>query len=169
VGETEVRRPTPIYWHPPQSIPHGPLQLWFYEHTGSDPALAEARQERQTAIDEPLAPIAVSPSPGIRDWNAAVREAAAAYGAEDCGITAMRTEAEAIRLLKAAGRQPVDACMRMIGGGSNTLRISLKQRTAGEAKQAIHSLFGAIMRLKHIYVFDEDIDIDFGVTLILTL
>ena len=92
VGETEVRRPTPIYWHPPQSIPHGPLQLWFYEHTGSDPALAEARQERQTAIDEPLAPIAVSPSPGIRDWNAAVREAAAAYGAEDCGITAMRAD-----------------------------------------------------------------------------
>ncbi len=78
---------------------------------------------------------------------------------DSANITAMRTEAEAIRLLKAAGRQPVDACMRMVGGGSNTLRISLKQRTAGEAKQAIHSLFGAIMRLKHIYVFDEDIDI----------
>ena len=44
-------------------------------------------------------------------------------------------------------------------GGSNTLRVSLKQRGPTEARSAIVALFGGIMRLKHVYVFDEDIDI----------
>jgi 3-polyprenyl-4-hydroxybenzoate decarboxylase len=39
------------------------------------------------------------------------------------------------------------------------LRVSIKQRVLGEARMAISALFGQIMRLKHIYVFDEDIDI----------
>ncbi len=78
---------------------------------------------------------------------------------DSANITAMRTEAEAMRILAASGRQPVDAYMRAVAGGSNTLRVSIKQRTPGEARAAVHSLFGAIMRLKHIYVFDADIDI----------
>ncbi|HEV2300418.1 MAG TPA: hypothetical protein VGR91_02500, partial [Stellaceae bacterium] len=39
------------------------------------------------------------------------------------------------------------------------LRIALRQRTPGEARFAIASLFGAIRVVKHIFVFDEDIDI----------
>ena len=58
VGEHAPRRPSPIYWRPPETIPHGPLQRWFYQRTGDDPTLAEARQERQRAIDEPLIPVA---------------------------------------------------------------------------------------------------------------
>jgi epoxyqueuosine reductase len=26
VGEDAPRRPTPVYWRPPETIPHGPLQ-----------------------------------------------------------------------------------------------------------------------------------------------
>jgi 2,5-furandicarboxylate decarboxylase 1 len=78
---------------------------------------------------------------------------------DSANITAMRTEAEAMRLLKASGRQPVAAYLRSVAGGSNTLRVSIKQRTVGEARAAILSLFGGIMRLKHIYVFDDDIDV----------
>ena len=37
--------------------------------------------------------------------------------------------------------------------------MSIKQRSFGEARSAIAALFGGIMRLKHVYVFDEDIDI----------
>ncbi len=74
-------------------------------------------------------------------------------------ITAIRVEAEAMRLLKASGRDPVAACMRHTSGGSNTLRVALRQRTVGEAKFAIAALFGGISRLKHVFVFDEDIDI----------
>ena len=47
----------------------------------------------------------------------------------------------------------------MLSGGANTLRVALRQRTPGEARQAIVSLFGAIRPVKHIFVFDEDIDI----------
>ena len=78
---------------------------------------------------------------------------------DSANITAMRTEAEAMRILKASGRQPVAAYLRSVSGGSNTLRVAIKQRTIGEARGAILSLFGGIMRLKHIYIFDEDIDI----------
>jgi 3-polyprenyl-4-hydroxybenzoate decarboxylase len=39
------------------------------------------------------------------------------------------------------------------------LRVSIRQRAFGEARAAIAALFGGIARLKHIFVFDEDIDI----------
>jgi 2,5-furandicarboxylate decarboxylase 1 len=74
-------------------------------------------------------------------------------------ISAIRVEAEAMRLLKASGRDPVAASMRHTSGGSNTLRVAIRQRSVGEAKFAIASLFGGISRLKHVFVFDEDIDI----------
>jgi 2,5-furandicarboxylate decarboxylase 1 len=74
-------------------------------------------------------------------------------------ISAMRTEAEAMRILKTVVREPVDVYLRSVSGGSNTMRISIKQRVYGEAKQAIVAVFGGIMRMKHIYVFDDDIDI----------
>jgi 2,5-furandicarboxylate decarboxylase 1 len=78
---------------------------------------------------------------------------------DSANITAMRTEAQAMKILKEAVREPVAAYLRMVSGGSNTLRVSIRQRSYGEARNAIAALFGGIMRLKHIYVFDEDIDI----------
>ena len=78
---------------------------------------------------------------------------------DSANISAMRTEAEAMRILKTAVREPVAVYLRSVSGGANTLRVSIKQRSFGEARSAIHALFGGIMRLKHVYVFDEDIDI----------
>jgi len=78
---------------------------------------------------------------------------------DSANITAMRTEAEAMRILKGVVREPVAAYLRAVSGGANTLRVSIRQRVFGEARAAIAALFGGIMRLKHIYVFDEDIDI----------
>ena len=74
-------------------------------------------------------------------------------------ISAIRVEAEAMKILKAAGRDAVAAYMLHTSGGSNTLRVSIRQRSFGEARLAIAALFGGIARLKHIFVFDEDIDI----------
>jgi 3-polyprenyl-4-hydroxybenzoate decarboxylase len=74
-------------------------------------------------------------------------------------ISAMRTEAQAMQILKGAVREPVDVYLREISGGNNTLRVSMRPRMYGEARLAISALFGGIMRLKHVYVFDEDIDI----------
>jgi 2,5-furandicarboxylate decarboxylase 1 len=78
---------------------------------------------------------------------------------DSANITALRTEAEALKILRQTVREPVAACLRMVSGGSNTLRVSIKQRQLGEARAAICALFGGIMRLKHVYVFDDDIDI----------
>ena len=58
-----------------------------------------------------------------------------------------------------SGRDPVAAYMRHTSGGSNTMRVSIRQRSFGEARLAIAALFGGIARLKHVFVFDEDIDI----------
>src|SRR5215471_2240645 len=78
---------------------------------------------------------------------------------DSANITAIRTEAEAMKILKATVREPLAVYLRSMSGGDNTLRVSIKQRALGEAKAAIAALFGGIMRLKHIYVFDDDIDI----------
>src|SRR6201996_3489213 len=78
---------------------------------------------------------------------------------DSANISSMRAEADAMRILKATVREPIAAHLRSVSGGANTLRISIRQRAFGEARLAIAALFGGIMRLKHVYVFDEDIDI----------
>jgi 2,5-furandicarboxylate decarboxylase 1 len=78
---------------------------------------------------------------------------------DSANISALRAEAEAMRILKATGRDPVAVHLCMLSGGANTLRVALRQRAPGEARQAIATLFGAIRPVKHIFVFDEDIDI----------
>jgi hypothetical protein len=93
VGEDAPRRPSPVYWRPPDTIPHGPLQRWFYQRTGDDEMLAEARRERQRAIDEPLIP--VSPDKAglaAEALTGAVKCAAAECGADDVGVTPMRAD-----------------------------------------------------------------------------
>jgi epoxyqueuosine reductase len=95
VGEVSPRRPTPIYWHPPDSTPHGPLQRWFYARTATQGSeVAEARAERQRAIDEPLVP--VGPRQGDERakeaWTADVKRLAREAGADDVGVTTMRPE-----------------------------------------------------------------------------
>src|SRR5216683_1198716 len=74
-------------------------------------------------------------------------------------ISAMRAEAEAMRILRATVREPVAVSLRQTSGGANTLRVSIRQRTTGEARAAIDALFNGMMRLKHVFVYDDDIDI----------
>jgi 2,5-furandicarboxylate decarboxylase 1 len=74
-------------------------------------------------------------------------------------IAGVQTEAAAMRILKQTVREPVAVHLLAMSGGMNTLRVSLRQRAHGEARQAIAALFGGIVPVKHIYVFDEDIDI----------
>ena len=94
VGESATRRPSPIYWHAPDATPHGPLQKWFYARTSvAGQAIVDARQERQAALDTPLAPLAPQASNrAAEDWTAAMKKAAFDAGAADVGIAAMRAE-----------------------------------------------------------------------------
>ncbi len=94
VGEASARRPSPIYWHPPDATPHGPLQKWFYARTSeAGQPIVDARKERQAALDTPLSPLASEPAVRApEDWAAAVKNAALDAGAADVGIAVMRTE-----------------------------------------------------------------------------
>ena len=74
-------------------------------------------------------------------------------------ISAMRVEAEAMRILRATVREPIAAYLVESSGGGNNLRVSIRQRMVGEARNAIAALFGGMLRVKHVFVFDEDIDI----------
>ncbi len=78
---------------------------------------------------------------------------------DSASMTAMRVEADALKILRSTVRAPVDAYLRETSGGGGGLRISINQQFFGEARNAIIALFGGIRRLKHIWVFDEDINI----------
>src|SRR5215813_1970314 len=79
---------------------------------------------------------------------------------DSTNITAVRTEAEAMRILRDAVAAPVGACVRMLSGGGATLRIAMRKRHDEEPRAAIEALFKGILRVKTIYVFDDDIDLD---------
>ena len=93
LGEPAARRPSPVYWHPPQTIAHGALQNWFYKRTAeAGEEVARARQDRQQAIDEPLAPLSETsgaPQDFTRDD---VKGFALEAGADDVGITPFRAD-----------------------------------------------------------------------------
>jgi 2,5-furandicarboxylate decarboxylase 1 len=74
-------------------------------------------------------------------------------------MTAMRVEADAMRILRSVTRQPIAVYLRATAGGAGALRVCIKQTMLGEARNAIAALFGGIPRLKHIWVYDEDVDI----------
>jgi len=74
-------------------------------------------------------------------------------------MTALRVEATAMRILKTVCREPIAVSSRSLSGGSGTLRISMKQHRHGEARNAMLAIFAAILQIKQIYVFDEDINV----------
>lgn len=74
-------------------------------------------------------------------------------------MQALNVEATAMRILKGVCREPIAVNTRSLAGGSGGLRICLKQHRRGEGRNAMLAIFAAIPRVKHIHVFDEDIDI----------
>ena len=74
-------------------------------------------------------------------------------------IGALRAEATAWRALETAIREPVAICGSASSGGSFNMRIAIRQRVPGEARNAIAAVFAALSNTKHVFVVDEDIDV----------
>jgi UbiD family decarboxylase len=74
-------------------------------------------------------------------------------------LNAVRTETSVWAALLAAVREPVAVYATPASGGVNNLRVSLRQRVPGEARNAIAAVFGSIADVKHVFVVDDDIDI----------
>ena len=75
-------------------------------------------------------------------------------------ITAMRGEVEAMEILRRVVKEPIAVSSRSFAGGSSGLRVSIRQSRSGEARDAIKALFDGIHRIKNVWVFDEDVDIE---------
>ena len=93
LGETEVRRPTPILWHPTEMVAHGAVQTWFWAQGPNDPEVTAVRAERQRVINTPDAPIAdvrreITPAEAV----SRITETARASGADIVGFVQPRSE-----------------------------------------------------------------------------
>src|SRR5215813_15220780 len=71
----------------------------------------------------------------------------------------MKTETAAWAALVTAVREPVAVFATPSSGGMYNLRVSLRQRVPGEARNAIAAVFGSMAEAKHVFAFDADIDV----------
>jgi epoxyqueuosine reductase len=85
LGERRPRRPRGVYWHAPDATPHGPLQKWFIART--TPLVRAAREERQRAIEAPVAPLAEAREErSASEWARTIKRFALEAGADAVGI-----------------------------------------------------------------------------------
>jgi 2,5-furandicarboxylate decarboxylase 1 len=74
-------------------------------------------------------------------------------------LNGVRTEVMIWRALETAVREPVAVYATTSSGGMYNLRVALRQRVAGEARNAIAACFGALPNVKNVFVVDPDIDV----------
>jgi UbiD family decarboxylase len=74
-------------------------------------------------------------------------------------LGAAKTEAAIFSVLQQAIREPVAVCCTASSGGMYNVRVSLRQRNPGEARNAIAAVFCSSGDVKHVFVVDDDIDV----------
>ena len=74
-------------------------------------------------------------------------------------LGAAKTEAAIWNVLQHAVREPVAVCCTASSGGMYNVRVSLRQRNPGEARNAIAAVFCSSGDVKHVFVVDDDIDV----------
>jgi 2,5-furandicarboxylate decarboxylase 1 len=77
-------------------------------------------------------------------------------------LCALRTEVLVWRALETAVREPVEVHAVPASGGVYNVRLSLRQRVPGEARNAIAAVFGSVANVKNVFVVDPDIDVFSG-------
>ncbi len=74
-------------------------------------------------------------------------------------LAALRAEITVWRALETAVREPVAVYAAASSGGLLNIRIAIRQRVPGEARNAIAAALGSLANVKHAFVVDPDIDI----------
>lgn len=74
-------------------------------------------------------------------------------------LNALRCETLVWRALETAVREPLAVYATPASGGQFNVRIALRQRVPGEARNAMTAVFGCLANVKHVFVVDPDIDI----------
>ena len=89
LSETAIRRPSPIYWHHPSKIAHGPVMKWMLEKTSREQPSVDRLHEkfggRGPNERVPVAQTKVEDS--AEEWTAKVKDFALANEADLVGIT----------------------------------------------------------------------------------
>jgi UbiD family decarboxylase len=74
-------------------------------------------------------------------------------------LCTLRTEVLIWRALESAVREPVAVYAPPATGGVYNVRIAIRQRVPGEARNAIAAAMGSLANVKNVFVVDPDIDI----------
>jgi UbiD family decarboxylase len=74
-------------------------------------------------------------------------------------LTMVKTESAAWAALVSAVREPVSCFATPSSGGMYNVRVALRQRVPGEARNAIAAVFGSMAEAKQVFVYDDDIDV----------
>ncbi len=74
-------------------------------------------------------------------------------------LNGLRTEAIVWQSLQTAVREPLNVYATPASGGMFNVRISMRQRVPGEARNAILAAFSCLANIKNAFVVDPDIDI----------
>jgi 2,5-furandicarboxylate decarboxylase 1 len=74
-------------------------------------------------------------------------------------LTSVRTEVVIWKALEIAVREPVAVYATTSSGGNFNVRVALRQRVPGEARNAIAACMSALVNVKNVYVVDPDIDV----------
>ncbi len=74
-------------------------------------------------------------------------------------LGAIRTEAMLWKALEIAVREPVAVYATASSGGNFNVRVALRQRVPGEARNAITACMSALVNVKNVFVVDPDIDV----------
>ena len=92
--EDAFRRPVPVYWATdPSEVPHGRMQLYFYQRSAEVAEFSNRRAKRQEVLDAPLTPLAatareLSPS----EWTAALDQFREQGDCELTGVAEMNPD-----------------------------------------------------------------------------
>jgi 3-polyprenyl-4-hydroxybenzoate decarboxylase len=78
---------------------------------------------------------------------------------ETAQLGALRCEIMIWRALETAVREPINVFATPSSGGNFNVRIALRQRVPGEARNAIQATFASLANVKHVFVVDPDVDI----------
>ncbi len=74
-------------------------------------------------------------------------------------LTSVRTEVIIWKALEVAVREPVAVYATTSSGGNFNVRVALRQRVPGEARNAITACMSALVNVKNVFVVDPDIDV----------
>ena len=74
-------------------------------------------------------------------------------------LSALRTEVMIWRALEVAVREPLAVYATPSSGGMFNVRVAMRQRVPGEARNAITACLGALANIKNVFVVDPDVDI----------